>query len=140
MDDYYELLDVAADADRDDIRGAYRAKRDALQAQDGADNRAKIAELNRAWNVLSDPAQRDRYDERLAVSRDADDVDDDDEYDDDDGDGGDRPVPVTRAQRREETRRARGGNEARPPPPPPARSCRRSRCRRASRWRRRVSA
>jgi curved DNA-binding protein CbpA len=105
MDDYYELLDVAPDADRDDIRGAYRAKRDEAQAKAGDDSRGRIAELNRAWNVLSDPTQRQRYDERLADSRDS--GDEDDEYDDD-GDEGERPIPVTRAQRRDEVRKARG--------------------------------
>jgi curved DNA-binding protein CbpA len=82
MDDYYELLDVAPDSERNDIRVAYRAKRDALQSEEGAQSRAKVAELNRAWNVLSDPAQRERYDERLAEHRDS----DGDEYDDDDAD------------------------------------------------------
>ena len=86
MDDYYELLDVAPDAPRDDIRGAYRAKRDALQAEEGGDNRAKIAQLNRAWNVLSDPTQRERYDDRLAEQRES---GDDDEYDDDSDDSDD---------------------------------------------------
>jgi RDD family protein/DnaJ-like protein len=108
MDDYYELLDVAPDAERDEIRGAYRAKRDELQAQDGAGARAQIAELNRAWNVLSDPTQRQRYDDRLAEWRDS--GDEDDAYDEDgdeDEDAGKRPVPVTRTQRREEIRRAR---------------------------------
>jgi curved DNA-binding protein CbpA len=104
MDDYYELLDVAPDAERDDIRGAYRAKRDELQTQDGADARAKIAELNRAWNVLSDATQRQRYDDRLAEWRESGDEDDDGEYEDDDEE---RPVPVTRAQKRNEMRRAR---------------------------------
>jgi curved DNA-binding protein CbpA len=97
MDDYYELLDVAPDAEREDIRGAYRALRDELQSQDGDDARARIAELNRAWNVLSDPTQRRRYDERLADARAG---DEDDGYDDEDGDEDERPVPVTRAQRR----------------------------------------
>jgi curved DNA-binding protein CbpA len=62
MDDYYRLLDVAPDADREVIRDAYRSRRDALQAQEGDNNkRAKIAQLNRAWNVLSDPTQRERH-------------------------------------------------------------------------------
>jgi hypothetical protein len=109
MDDYYELLDVAPDSDREDIRVAFRDKRDALQAGEdgGAKNRAKVAELNRAWNVLSDPHQRERYDERLADSRESGDDDGDGEYDDDDEDDA-RPVPVTRAQKREELRRRRG--------------------------------
>jgi curved DNA-binding protein CbpA len=110
MDDYYELLDVAPDSAREDIRIAFRDKRDALQAGEdgGAKNRAKVAELNRAWNVLSDPHQRDRYDARLAEYRDSgasDDEYDDGEYDEDDED---RPVPVTRAQQRADARRKRG--------------------------------
>jgi curved DNA-binding protein CbpA len=111
MDDYYELLDVAPDSDREDIRIAFRDKRDALQAGEdgGAKNRAKVAELNRAWNVLSDPHQRERYDERLAdyrESRENDgEGDEDGDYDDDDHE---RPVPVTRAQKRAELRRQRG--------------------------------
>jgi uncharacterized RDD family membrane protein YckC len=112
MDDYYELLDVAPDSDRDDIRVAYRAKRDELQGDDnGAQNRAQVAELNRAWNVLSDPHQRERYDERLADYRanggsygEGDEEGDED----DDRDERKRPVPVTRAQQRAEARRKRG--------------------------------
>jgi uncharacterized RDD family membrane protein YckC len=95
MDDYYELLDVAPDAERDDIRAAYRTKRDALTAAEGDQNKGKVAELNRAWNVLSDPAQRDRYDERLAEYRAS---EADGEYDDDD-DGDARPVRATRPAR-----------------------------------------
>lgn len=113
MDDYYELLDVAPDAERDDIRTAYRAKRDALTSTEGESNRAEVAKLNRAWNVLSDPAQRDRYDERLAEYRESDEDGDYDE-DDDDDDGGERVTrprrakqPLTRAEKRAEIRRAR---------------------------------
>jgi hypothetical protein len=109
MDDYYELLDVAPDAERDDIRGAYRAKRDALQAKDGDDTRAKVARLNRAWNVLSDPAQRERYDERLAEHRESGEIDEDD--DDDGGSGETRAVPRTRAGQRGEARRSRSARQ-----------------------------
>jgi hypothetical protein len=110
MDDYYQLLDVAPDADRDDIRGAYRAKRDELQAQDGDDTRAKVARLNRAWNVLSDPAQRERYDERLAEQRASGASDEYDDDDDDDDGGSRRAAPSkarTKAEQRAEMRRAR---------------------------------
>ena len=81
MDDYYHLLDVAPDAPREEIRTAYREKREELQGEEGDSNRAKVARLNRAWNVLSAPAQRDRYDDRLAEHRESgapDDEDDDD--------------------------------------------------------------
>jgi curved DNA-binding protein CbpA len=97
MDDYYELLDVAPDADRDDIKTAYRTLRDELVAADGETNRAEVARLNRAWNVLSDPAQRERYDDRLAEYRESDDEDDD--RDDDDG-----AAPVVRTKRPPSTR------------------------------------
>ncbi len=110
MDDYYRLLDVAPDAEREEIRGAYREKRDALQEKQGDDARAKVAQLNRAWNVLSDPAQRARYDDHLAEQREAGDVVEyDDDGDDDDGKG--RPA-VTRAARRARAREARTGRAA----------------------------
>lgn len=60
-DDYYELLGVAPDASREEIRAAYREQVQGLE-------QAERARLNRAWNVLSDPIQRDRYDERRAAA------------------------------------------------------------------------
>ena len=122
MDDYYELLDVAPDAERDDIRTAYRTKRDALNAAEGDQSKGRVAELNREWNVLSDPAQRDRYDERLAEYRASEEDGEYDDDDDDDDDGDARPAratrpartpakrssgPQTRAEQRAEMRRAR---------------------------------
>ena len=119
MDDYYELLDVAPDAERDDIRSAYRTLRAELTAGDGEQNRAEVARLNRAWNVLSDPAQRERYDERLAEHRESTEIDDDDDGDSRDDDRrAHRPVarnrsaePPTRAQQRVEARRARANRK-----------------------------
>lgn len=67
-DDYYDLIGVAADADRDEIRDAYRARR--AELTDDERGRATAAQLNRAWNVLSDAQQRARYDDRLAAARD----------------------------------------------------------------------
>jgi curved DNA-binding protein CbpA len=58
MTDHYELLGVEPDATKDEIRAAYRA------GIDDADSDRR-AELNRAWNVLSDPVQRQRYDDAL---------------------------------------------------------------------------
>jgi uncharacterized RDD family membrane protein YckC len=75
MDDYYELLGVESDAARDEIRTAYRDRKAALDASTES-GKAEAAELNKAWNVLSDPYQRGRYDERLAQGEDA--VEDDD--------------------------------------------------------------
>ena len=61
MDDYYDLLRIDADATTDDIRAAYRTKKEAATAQG---DKPAIAQLNKAWNVLSDPYQRGRYDEQ----------------------------------------------------------------------------
>ena len=71
---HYELLGVEPDASKDEIRAAYRDRLEELrgkaekgrsdQARDGA--RAETARLNAAWQVLSDPFQRQRYDAGLA--------------------------------------------------------------------------
>jgi uncharacterized RDD family membrane protein YckC len=58
-DDYYDLLGLEPDAATEDIRTAYREKKDALDLKG---DKSAIAELNKAWNVLSDPYQRGRYD------------------------------------------------------------------------------
>lgn len=59
MDDYYGLLGVEPDAEAATIRDAYREKKAALDAKG---DKTGVAALNRAWNVLSDPYQRGRYD------------------------------------------------------------------------------
>jgi curved DNA-binding protein CbpA len=64
MTDHYELLGVDPGASKDEIKAAYRAE------VANADS-SRRAQLNRAWNVLSDPIQRERYDESLATSGDA---------------------------------------------------------------------
>ena len=61
MDDYYSLLGIDADASVDDIRGAYRVRKDGIDTASDV-GRADAAKLNKAWNVLSDPYQRGRYD------------------------------------------------------------------------------
>ncbi len=68
MSDYYELLGVDGDADKDTIRGAYRDR------LDGADQ-SQRAKLNKAWNILSDPVQRGRYDDYLASGEEFGDLD-----------------------------------------------------------------
>jgi uncharacterized RDD family membrane protein YckC len=66
MDDYYALLGVDTDARTDDIRSAYREKKAALDTTDTDSAKTEVARLNKAWNVLSDPYQRGRYDEQRA--------------------------------------------------------------------------
>ncbi|HEX5095124.1 MAG TPA: RDD family protein [Acidimicrobiia bacterium] len=58
-DDYYDLLGIDADAPTEEIRTAYREKKDALNEKG---DKSGVAQLNKAWNVLSDPYQRGRYD------------------------------------------------------------------------------
>jgi len=102
-DDYYDLLGVAPDASRDEIRAAYRERIEGLP-------QAEKAHLNRAWNVLSDPVQRDRYDERLAAAA------LDDEAGEVGGDGdGDLP-PLADEDRQARPRGATGARRAAPSP------------------------
>jgi uncharacterized RDD family membrane protein YckC len=65
LDDYYGLLGVEAEASVDDIRGAYRERKSGIDTTSPS-GRASAAQLNKAWNVLSDPYQRGRYDEKRA--------------------------------------------------------------------------
>jgi len=86
---HYELLGVEPDASKDEIRTAYRERLDDLrgkaekgrsdQARDGA--RAETARVNAAWQVLSDPFQRQRYDAGLADASGAGTDEEDDEVD-----------------------------------------------------------
>jgi len=72
---HYEVVGVADDATKADIRDAYRTRlaelRDQVDAKSERDRqsaRDETAQLNAAWQVLSDPYQRQRYDERIGVS------------------------------------------------------------------------
>lgn len=100
-DDYYNMLGVDPDATTDDIRAAYRVRKDALDT--GSDSgKADAAKLNKAWNVLSDPYQRGRYDEQRANG--ADTPDDDDEVE-----------VASNGQKRPPARTTRGGRQMPPP-------------------------
>ena len=114
MDDertWYEVLGVEPRAAKGEIKTAYQ---EALDAATVADNGDEVSQVRRAWQVLSDPVQRQRYDEAIgagagaleAVTRNGDgragvvdgieelDEDDDVEIVDDEDDGlGRRPKP-----------------------------------------------
>src|SRR6476659_7950791 len=75
-DTYYELLGVEPDASRDDLRSAYRSRVERLEpSREGKGvtesslqaNREEAARVRAAWNVLSDPFQRQRYDAQLGA-------------------------------------------------------------------------
>jgi len=73
-ENYYEELGVAPGASRDEIRDAHRqrvADLEAARERKGVSdsqlqaNRDEVARVRAAWNVLSDPFQRTRYDAEL---------------------------------------------------------------------------
>ena len=61
--DFYRVLQVDPDADQDVIRAAYRALA-AKHHPDIGGQAEQMAELNRAYAVLSDPVVRSTYDRR----------------------------------------------------------------------------
>jgi hypothetical protein len=101
MSSYYDLLGVESDAPVSDIRVAYREKKAEIADRGDDDAKADAAALNKAWNVLSDPYQRGRYDQELADRGDGDDGDEDDD------DAEVRPAR-TRTTRAEPAKRQRG--------------------------------
>ena len=62
--DYYNILEVGRDASEEDIRKAFRKK--ALEfhpdRNKNADAADKFKEVNEAYQVLTDPERRQRYD------------------------------------------------------------------------------
>jgi hypothetical protein len=61
---YYELLGVDYDADRDTIKQAYDQLRERY-----ADDRARLNELKEAWRVLGSHSRRRQYDEATGIAR-----------------------------------------------------------------------
>ena len=62
--DYYDVLEVGRNASEEEIRKAFRKKAlefhpDRNKADDASD---KFKEVNEAYQVLSDPERRQRYD------------------------------------------------------------------------------
>lgn len=75
-ENYYEQLGVEPGASRDEIRDAHRARVSDLEAarekkgisdSQLQQNRDEVAQVRAAWNVLSDPFQRKRYDAKLGA-------------------------------------------------------------------------
>jgi uncharacterized RDD family membrane protein YckC len=115
---HYELLGVATDATKDDIRAAYQDKladvRDHRAHEEASRRpsddviraaRDEEARLRAAWQVLSDPVQRQRYDDTAGLVPDRPSADGDTDpnaetvSDTDDPDD-DADVPATRDRRR----------------------------------------
>ncbi len=104
MDDYYSLLGVDKDAKTADIKEAFRERKAALDT--GSDEgKADAAKLNKAWNVLSDPYQRGRYD----AQREQGDVDTDE------GDDADDDKPSTNGSSARPARQQRQPRQPRQP-------------------------
>jgi uncharacterized RDD family membrane protein YckC len=61
---WYEVLGVEPRAVKGDIKVAYQ---DALDAATVAENTDEVVQVRRAWQVLSDPVQRQRYDEAIGL-------------------------------------------------------------------------
>src|SRR4051812_23231272 len=66
--DYYSVLGVSRDAGEDEIKKAFRklARQyhpDTAKPKDKAAAEEKFKEINEAYDVLSDPEKRRRYDE-----------------------------------------------------------------------------
>ncbi len=60
--DYYEVLGVSKDASADEIKKAFRRAAIEHHPDRGGDE-AKFKEINEAYEVLKDPAKRQRYDQ-----------------------------------------------------------------------------
>ena len=62
---HYDVLGIAPSSSKADTKAAYVA---ALATAEGAGDADAAAAVRRAWQVLSDPQQRDRYDEALRLA------------------------------------------------------------------------
>jgi curved DNA-binding protein len=63
--DYYEILGISRDASRDEIQRAYRklARKFHPDLNKEAGSEEKFKEINEAYEVLKDPAKREKYDQ-----------------------------------------------------------------------------
>jgi uncharacterized RDD family membrane protein YckC len=132
---YYDDLGVSPQASRDELKAAYQERIAALEAareKKGVSpaqlqgNRQEAARVRAAWNVLADPFQRSRYDERIGTASTNGDVSDhdDDVVDVEEGaPGGDEQVQLTGWRKLmappPPRKPAAGGGNAKPPPQRP---------------------
>lgn len=61
--DYYEVLGVAKDASADELKKAYRRLAVKLHPDKAGGNEDQFKELNEAYQILSNPDKRQRYDQ-----------------------------------------------------------------------------
>ena len=124
---HYELLEVDPHAPKEEIRSAYQAKLADVRADRTREEetrrpsddvirakRQEEAELRTAWQILSDPVQRQRYDEKFYVpAEDGDGVDTDPgrEVDAEPEDTDPSLVPVERAPARRDRMPAQVSDE-----------------------------
>lgn len=62
---HYDVIEADPRAAKADLKAAYVSALDAAQAADDAD---EVAAIRRAWQVLSDPIQRQRYDDEIGIT------------------------------------------------------------------------
>jgi uncharacterized RDD family membrane protein YckC len=61
---HYDVIEADPSDSKADLKAAYVSALDAAQATGDPD---EVAAIRRAWQVLSDPVQRQRYDEQIGV-------------------------------------------------------------------------
>ena len=67
MKDYYKILGVSENADKDELKSAFRKlakKYHPDRNKDDESAKAKFQEVNEAYNVLSNESSRKEYDEK----------------------------------------------------------------------------
>jgi molecular chaperone DnaJ len=61
--DYYDILGVPKTASQDEVKKAFRKQAHKLHPDKSGGDEAKFKELNEAYQILSDPEKRKRYDQ-----------------------------------------------------------------------------